>query len=745
MLRYLQQLGECRDTSEILELVLAQAIKMDLGIKTIRYYRLRRIRGTEHLVSVDCAGHRPYEATQLRLGMIAKVRRKPDAQRVDGSFDVFDPKRMRPVVFQINPELDIPIIERQSGPLPFFELTDDACDKWLGSGAARDPWVDVPLRLARRFLGKLSCSLDTGRIDLSAKLPKHLSAKLVRFQGVANYAAPFLESLRALDVNAPLEEASQAIFSCDTYDDLYKYCTEELLKKYPFDYEAADILVVSRDTLKGYEYLEDEDDSELLILRGSSFDLAKHGGWVDTRYYRKSPDKVRPWVAQSQPGEDGRGLTPWVWRERKSLLLNNQGADPEFARQLRAYDENLSWVHHIPGVMPDKHRSMLIVPIPAPPSKKDGERFRAGDAEPPDQPRIIGVIRFINKKGDYIEPREEVLLRRIAERCLGPKLMSLRYEMFAQKIGGNLDKVNLLRFEADEAAALGDAGPDLKQLIRRTLEIFLADLTGKLVLVNLLQRNGRFKPIFIGGGLGNDPQFHKEFELKGTLTGYVVERDRPWIFLNDLAYAARKGHYEPVAVGAKCALASAIRFGDDTFGALVLLSGKYDILPTSYGRLIHVIAGQIGLMLARQAAFEFASCIEELKHDGQHFIQPIRDVVETCRQERRPPTADEVALVNRKLDAWDDTIQTHCRTGPLPVEKFPDTCTPGIDVEETIRLAARDAWDVAHDTNTSPDEHLSVVVKPEGLPVTVNSAFLYIALFNPVPSLSCAVYAAFWP
>ncbi len=269
---YLTRLAECQDTSEILELVLTEAIRLDLGIKTIRYYRLRRIKDSEHLVSADCAGHNDYEATQLRLGAIRKVRNPPDKRREDGSFDVIINQRARPVVFQINPTLDAQtaIGNVATAPLAFFEIRGDGCNDWLGDGATRDAWADVPLRLGGRPLGKFSCSLALGRIKAGSTLPTGLAAKLVKFQRIAEMAASFLESLRALDVNTPLEEIGREVFACESYEALYKYCTTQLIQTRPFDYESADFFVVSRDTIKHYAYpAEDREDSGLQIACGT--------------------------------------------------------------------------------------------------------------------------------------------------------------------------------------------------------------------------------------------------------------------------------------------------------------------------------------------------------------------------------------------------------------------------------------------------------------------------------------------
>ena len=117
--------------------------------------------------------------------------------------------------------------------------------------------------MAGRTLGKLSCSLSIA-ISREERLPDHLIPGLLRLQKLATPVTPFLESLRAFDVNNPLEEASRFILSFTSYDELYDYCVGDLKVLGPFNYEAAEILTISRDTLKA-AIPEKMEDSELLV------------------------------------------------------------------------------------------------------------------------------------------------------------------------------------------------------------------------------------------------------------------------------------------------------------------------------------------------------------------------------------------------------------------------------------------------------------------------------------------------
>ncbi len=74
------------------------------------------------------------------------------------------------------------------------------------------------------------------------------------------------------------------------------------------------------------------------------------------------------------------------------------------------------------------------------------------------------------------------------------KLMSLRLEMQARDLSDKLDKLNLFRFEATDVGATKDTGSGLEKVIAQTLQAFLPDMKGKLVLVKLRQGNSASGP-----------------------------------------------------------------------------------------------------------------------------------------------------------------------------------------------------------------------------------------------------------
>src|SRR5579862_940183 len=93
-------LSDCNDTTEVLDILLNESKRRQLGIKAIRYYRLVQLGGQEYLESVDCAGHVDPIPTQLRAGRIERLRRRLGSQSLDAILDVIDNPQSSPIAFR---------------------------------------------------------------------------------------------------------------------------------------------------------------------------------------------------------------------------------------------------------------------------------------------------------------------------------------------------------------------------------------------------------------------------------------------------------------------------------------------------------------------------------------------------------------------------------------------------------------------------------------------------------------------
>ena len=106
----------------------------------------------------------------------------------------------------------------------------------------------------------------------------------------------------------------------------------------------------------------------------------------------------------------------------------------------------------------------------------------------------------------------------------------------------------------------------------------------------------------------------------------------------------------------KFALASPIRFEGTNYGALVILSNHFDIIPSVHGPLLHVLA-DTGYLLARRDILDFAVCIKGLSHDGLSALGIIRACIGNLRNSI---IATEYRKYNNVLDFWGHAIVTHC-------------------------------------------------------------------------------------
>ncbi len=720
----------CMSTEEILSKLLKRALFRNIPIESIRYYRRRQRYGKEQLVSVDCAGHNDNEATQIRLGRVRKDKTSKSGPQVNGYFDVLIDPFALPIVFQINPARKPGVYVLQEPPLKVCELQDDECNNSLGPGGQRPPWVDIPLRMAGRALGKLSCSLKLPRFVDAEELPKNLLEKLLEFQDYANIAIPYLESIRSLDINNPLEEAGSEIFTKVTYEQLYYYCTNTLRIASPFAYEAADIFVVSEDTLKSNKYHKVHEDNEFLVLRWSS---SKSAG-ANKDFYRKQII-AREW--SQSPELDGKGLTAWVWRNGTPLRLCQRSNDPNFEKQLRAYEpekSKLEWAKLISPIVAEKVQSLLIVPIHAPLGQEKSLIDLSNDALYPTGGRVIGVIRFVNNKdNNLISPRDEVLLSRLADRCIGPKMVSLQHERTSKKIVANLDKVTIFRLDPISPSDESSLVDEFKDILRESVRTFFTS-EGKAFLLNLIcsNKNGpngpepdKFRTEILHDGLKSKSRSGDICDLEGTMTNFIMNHNYDFVFINDIPYAEKERCYRRLGPKDLCALGSVVQYERKKFGALIIISDRYDIFPAVSGTLVSVLATQIGMLLARREVLDFTICINGLRHDGISALNRIRADLVSVSSFLLP---ESKKMFNETIDFWGDVIDAHCRTGPPSLQDVYDECTEPINVQSCALVAASQAWaEVVRNGVAKPAINIHV---DDDLEVLVWGTWLVVCIYN---------------
>ncbi len=669
----------CKTITEVLHLILQQAVIESIGISSIRYYRLRTLDNVPTFVSVACAGHEGYIPTQFELGKISKTAGLAEESQPDASFSVYQRSVLQ--LFQLEPGIltnSEPLRIICNYPMPFTIVQNDECDDFLGPSHARSPWIEIPLLIAGRVHGKLACTLSRSRIQIRDSNDSSLKLELDEIYRSAQsllrmcrHVAPYLEALRAFDVNAPIDEASRAIFNCKSYEELYNYLVQTLPRSRPFNYEHADVFVTLWDTIRNdSDDPADNRDSELLILRASSYKPADgDNSPINRAHYRKHKSR-RPWlddisrndelISDGQSAhEEGDGLTPWVWRNQQSIRLSEDANDPGFKKQLASYStiEPISHARKVP--LSDELRSLLIVPIPDP--RKSG-----------DQTRILGVLRFENRErrpedgSTAIEPREELLLNRIATRCIGPKLVALKDQLFAESVKKHYSLVPLIRpkGEAESTTAVS-----VSRQLTETIDAFLPD-HGKLVLLCRIRPDGKtYRPhVVLDTTTGKKRSFEHCYPLETSLTSIISSTAKKFVFVNDLRYAAYKGMFNHVREGLVCALGSPIRYADDPpYGAFIVLSSEYDLIPATYGPLTALVGYQLGLLLKRMEICDFdTQSVKAVRHDVPDLHSVLRDSLtrtEKLEQNRVESLVKISEFTNTLIRAYSVTAP------PNPMEK----------------------------------------------------------------------------
>lgn len=191
-------LSRCETIPEILEWLYGAALC--LGLRNVRYHFFSQCDG--RLVSVDGIGHAPRVEIRLRSGCV--LQRPVTALPSDcDSYLCF--YYGCPVVFQI--DQSVPgVVGPQwlTNELPHFRLPRDHCENLLLTSKHRT-WVDFPLAMLGRFVGKLSCDLADQEVSPC------ISQQLYEFWRLAQTAAPYLDTAYAGTVNHAFQAARQDI------------------------------------------------------------------------------------------------------------------------------------------------------------------------------------------------------------------------------------------------------------------------------------------------------------------------------------------------------------------------------------------------------------------------------------------------------------------------------------------------------------------------------------------------------
>jgi hypothetical protein len=471
-------------------------------------------------------------AVRLRAGYVVQF--EPLVSREADSFRCL--QKRQPVIFELDPALpeqSKEVFDKGSGKA-YFKIREDVCGSLIGQFKSKT-WIEFPLEVDDRRIGKLSC-------DVLAESDPRKAEEL--FSPLVQVAAPFIDSLCSRERLQFVDDADRIgvlVDRCTTLESLYKWCTNELPEQF-FQCRYASILPFSKDSLKNRK----------LIFRKTSF--------------TPSHDKENLWDYKLDSSEE-RGLTAWVARNRRSLRLQDL-TNPNSANlesQLRGYGAQVSWKSNKPDS--SNHQSFLAVPILQ--NGPTGE--------------LLGVIRLTEKHGaieeKYFTERDQLVLERLAHFSIGPKLVSLQRET----VSGLLQKhVKYAR----EILSCRDPKNLLPIFMRIMRELFPEDLNSKkLYLVNkVLVADQTLQQVLWEGKLAFTSAGDQE--LKESATDRAVMSPDPVFFINDMKFAVEQRSLKISAVDAVTLLACKGFSIESALYVFVVQSDRYDLVPEVEGQVL---------------------------------------------------------------------------------------------------------------------------------------------------------------
>jgi hypothetical protein len=248
----------------------------------------------------------------------------------------------------------------------------------------------------------------------------------------------------------------------------------------------------------------------------------------------------------------------------------------------------------------------------------------------------------------------------------------------------------------------------------------------------LIDRNRQELKVFvIKNDLPSLLKNHDKVPMDGTLTAYTVRQyektKTPWVFVNDLKNAAERGLYHQDEPKALCALAHVITYEQEIYGALLVFSDSYDILPTQFRRLTQVISAQLGQIIARRQIIEFSSFITNLRHDcNTALIKISKGLVDS---QNSPLPHETKAWLQCHLDFIHEAIQVHCRRGPMTGSAFEYGCKMQNVLKVIQRAAAQALYEAMDLDETEMSNHAELLIDSK-LTCSIETSFVLIAVFN---------------
>ena len=559
---FIALLSTCTRIRCVIELLLKAA--RQFGFKNIRYHYYSHF--DQRLVSVDCAGHSSFEASKIRRGGVVKFRWLADPTRHD-SYLCFAEEG--PTVFHVDNTVSI-LTKREDidNVLPHFALQRDQCETVFESKGPRI-WVDIPLQVRHRFIGKLSCDLALENVS------KVDSQQVLEFEKIVRIAAPYLELLYDEQIEEDFEETRQLIGACTCEEEVFETLVDDVAST-TFSCDYACVYLLKRD----------HDVGDVFVLTKTNYLPIKEFERKKA-YRRKSVDCIVPW---------GAG-------KKRTLRFENVGDNNVLLEQCESYQANINWENdplfqYTVGKAPI--RSMLTVTILG----VNGE--------------ILGVVQLSNKFSNdgelgYFSDRDQRLLERVCREIIGPKLQTFRDGCKSRNLEFNIQW-------GAEASALAtsppvDVLPRVVELLKKAIPesqnrklytVFLLheettacdQLDMQSVMIREYEIQGDLKSTFFQENLQHPSKSCRKEE--DTVGVYYCMRNA---MLNDrvvnLLKTTEVGYFEASSIDGwvtpdvVCAVGCRIGVGDRPLGAIVVKSESYDLSEENHGEYLKFLAASV--------------------------------------------------------------------------------------------------------------------------------------------------------
>ena len=617
--RALERVGKCNSSRDLL-LLLKEHLE-SWGFGALRYYHYDLQQG--RLVSVDSAGMPNDVSKALREGAIIRFEHSTPLESHDSFWCCH---KKVPILFIVDEDkAKLPLLSESlfDNTLVIY-LKSDNCRKLLESHK-RPRWVDFPLIVAGKCIGKISSDIEPPYSD-------SIEALEPAVQGIArlvNLIAPILEFLHSEPLKV-LSIIRENTANCTSLESLFDFCTGALASNY-FNCEYASFFTFSEDIFA----------SRKLILRRTSFPELKTKEGV--AYYRM----------------DENALTTWVANHGEAVRLHSFDDDTALREQLRAYGKGIEWKNKHPDS--ETNTTFLAVPL--------------GSQNEPQ-----GVLRYTQKRVGRFTEADQILLERVARDYITPRLQVLGQSASLAEVAGEIRDVHAISLSFTSRQAMPR---ELCQAMERSFPQGQGPRDRKLYLINLLEYGSKeFQHYAIGGDLESHTLAAHKYTLEGSFTARVLDAEPSTsVLVNNLDCAHHAGGFHLICPDAVCALGSPLVQGNRAYGALIVMSEKYDLLEVTKRDALSILAAEVSQLFGLKEILDFSSGLLGMKHDCGTLLNKVKEFSIDQPEGWQKRIAELVTFLL-------ETVDTYCSPAGRDAPAFAEHKCIEINVRSEIEVAA---------------------------------------------------------